>query len=381
MIPETILHLRNSIAYGGVETTMLGWLDGVDRSRFHCPIALFSERDGAEDAFRAPLAGHGHEILPVPWHPGRRFRAAVAAVEEHIRETGARLLHCHDWRSDVVGWHAARRAGIPVMTTIYVWFRRPFHIMVKETIDTLYIRRFDLVTAVCEATRRQTVARGVSRDKTEVLISGISPGRAAEQVDRQAVRARFGITDAEVAFVYVARYYPEKAHETLIRAFQMASRQQPRIKLLLLGKGPLEGEIRALVTQLGLSGKVLLPGFVADVPVVLAAMDAMVHASLAEGIPLAVYEGMLAGLPVIGSDVDGTPEVVIDGQTGWLVPPKDIAALGERFCMAASRKDLRDEYGAKAKRLIVTNYNMDIAVNRLQNTWTRVIGREPGASA
>lgn len=374
--PLTILHLRNSIAYGGVETTMLGWLNAVDRSRFRCPIALFTEQDQAEEAFRGPLSTHGHEILTVPWHPGRRFREAVSSVENHIHETGAQLLHSHDWRSDVVGWYASQRARIPIMTTIYVWFHRPLHIKIKETIDAFYIRRFNLVTAVCEATRQQTVARGVSKEKTEVLISGISPSRAAKNVDRHAVRSQFGIADDDIVFVYAARFYPEKAHETLVKAFHAASRLEPRIKLLLLGKGPLEGKIRSLVEQLGLSSQVLLPGFVDNIPSVLAAVDVMVHASLAEGIPLAVYEGMLAGLPVIGSDVDGTPEVVIPGKTGWLVPPKDVSTLRDQIALAASRKDLRSEYGSKAKELILSKYNMDIAINHLQDTWTKVIRQE-----
>ena len=118
--PVTILHVRSSVAYGGVETTMLGWLEAVDTSRFHCPIALFREPNNAEEAFRKTFAAHGHEIFSVPWHPGRRFRKAVKTLEHHIRETGARVLHTHDWRSDVVGWHAARKTGIPIMTTIYV---------------------------------------------------------------------------------------------------------------------------------------------------------------------------------------------------------------------------------------------------------------------
>jgi glycosyltransferase involved in cell wall biosynthesis len=379
--PVTILHVRNSIAYGGVETTMLGWLDAVDRSRFRCPIALFSERNNAEEAFRTPFAAHGHEILNVPWHPGRRFRSAVQTLEHHIRETGAQLLHTHDWRSDVVGWYAARRTGVPIMTTVYVWFRRPLHIRVKETIDVFYIRRFNLVTAVCEATRCQTVARGVAAGKTSVLISGISPARAAVDIDHHAVRARFGLTENEVAFVYAARFYPEKAHATLIEAFHGALAREPGIRLLLLGKGPLEGVIRTQIEQLGLSGKVLLPGFIPDVPAVLAAMDVMVHASLAEGIPLAVYEGMLAGLPVIGSDVDGTPEVVIPGRTGWLVPPKNVPALLNQIVISAQAKDLRYEFGHNAKELVLSEYCIDKAVARLQSTWDGLLQQCPGATA
>jgi glycosyltransferase involved in cell wall biosynthesis len=378
--PVEVLHVRNCHQFGGPETTLLGWLDHLDRTRFTNRVALFQEREGREEAFRGPLLAHGHPVIDLPWWPGRTVRKAVRRLEEHIRSTGAKILHTHDWRSDVIGYHAARRAGIPVVTTVYVWFHRPFHVWVKETVDTLYIRHFDMVTAVCEATRRQTVARGVRADRTEVLISGISPARQGPVHDRNAVRKRFGIAPDEVALVFAARMSPEKAHHNLLSAFAMAVRRAPNLKLILLGNGPLEGEIRAWVARLGLSDRVAMPGFVTDVTDILAAMDVDVHATLAEGIPLAVYEAMLVGLPVIGSDVDGIPEVVIPGRTGWLVPPSDPAALAERIVEASGSAELRAHHGAEARRLIQGSYGMDKAVERLHSTYDRLLQRSAASA-
>lgn len=371
--PVEVLHVRNCHAFGGPETTLLGWLDHVDRSRFSCRVALFKERDGLDEAFRAPLLAHGHPVLDLPWWPGRQARQAVHRLEAHIRDRGARILHTHDWRSDVVGYHAARRAGIPIVTTIYVWFRRPFHVWVKEAIDTLYIRHFDMVTAVCEATRRQTIARGVHADRTDVLISGISSTRQRATPDRDEVRRRFGVRPDEVAFVFAARMSLEKAHDTLLTAFAMASRRSANLKLVLLGNGPLESAIRARTARLGLSDRVVMPGFVTDVTDVVGAMDVAVHATLAEGIPLAVYEAMLVGLPVIGSDVDGIPEVVIPGRTGWLVPPRDAAGLAERIVDASASPELRMRCGAEAQSLIRGSYGMDKAIERLHSTYDRLL--------
>lgn len=371
--PVTILHVRNSIAYGGVETSMLGWLNGVDKTRFHCPIALFSERNGAEVAFQKPFAANCHQILSIPWHPGRQFRQAIKTLEHHIRETNAKLLHTHDWRSDVVGWHAAKRTGIPIMTTVYVWFHKPLATRIKEAIDCHYIRKFDRVTAVCDATRQQTVARGIPEEKSQVLISGIDSNRAAVNVDSKAVRAHFGISESDTVFVYVARFYREKAHATLVEAFAEIAAKESNVRLLLLGTGPLEEAIKNQVTAAGLSDKILMPGFVEDIPTILAAVDVMVHASLAEGISLALYEGMLAGLPVIGSNVDGTPEVVIPERTGWLVPPGDISALRQKLEEALLQKERRQEYGRNAKALILNNYSMEQAVSQLQNCWQSLL--------
>ncbi len=371
--PVTVLQIRNSIAYGGVETTMLGWLDHIDTSRFSCPVAIFMNRDNTQDAFVKPLIKHNQEVLEVPWAPNRNVKAAVKRIVDIIHERDVKLIHSHDWRSDFIGYLAARKTGVPIMTTIYVWFRRPFLTKIKEWLDAMIIRKFDMVTAVCEATREQTVARGIKREKTDVLISGISPDLAPGEIDRRAIREGFGIGEDDTAFVFVARFYGEKAHDTLLRAFAAARATGQSMKLLLLGTGPLEEKIRNLAQELSISEHVIMPGFIDNVPSVLKAMDVMVHASLAEGISLAIYEGMLCGLPVIGSDVDGTPEVVIPGRTGWLVPVRDEEALCRALLDAGANPDLRRKMGKEAHDFITANYNMDKAIGRLEATYTKLI--------
>lgn len=371
----TVLQIRNSIAYGGVETTMLGWLDNIDKELFSCPVALFQNKGNSEDAFARPLRQHGHEIIDTPWAPRRNVKAAVKRLVEIVRERDVKLLHCHDWRSDFIGLLVARKTGLPVMTTIYVWFRRPFLTRIKEKIDSYVIRKFDLVTAVCNATRKQTVAMGVKRERTDVLISGISPALDPQDIDKPAVRAEFGLSMDDICFVYAARFYMEKAHYTLLRAFAIALKKNPGIKLLLLGTGPLESDIRRLAQDLGISKHVIMPGFVENVPQVLKSMDVMLHASLAEGIALAIYEGMITGLPVIGSDVDGTPEVVIPGETGWLVPVRDEKALAGAITEAAYRPELRSKYGKQARALIMNDYSISKAVKKLENTYLSLIAR------
>ncbi len=371
--PKTVLQVRNSVLYGGVETTMLGWLDNIDTRRFSCPVALFKNARDTETAFKSPLVSHGHTVHELPWAPGKSIPKAINHLADLIRETNAVLLHTHDWRSDIIGYYAARKAGIPIMTTIYVWFRKPLKILLYELLDTLHIRRFDMVTAVCEATRKQTISRGVNARRTQVVISGMDHRRDPGPVDKLAVRKRFGIQPDEIAFVYTARFYPEKAHGNLVEAFAQSLKNHRHKKLLLLGTGPLEASMRAKIKTLGIADHVIMPGFVDDVPVVLKAMDVMVHPSLAEGISLAIYEGMLMGLPVIGTNVDGTPEVVKPGETGWIVPVRDSRALSAAMDIATDRPDLRKAYGANAKRLIKTRYSLDMAGNTLQDVYDHVI--------
>jgi glycosyltransferase involved in cell wall biosynthesis len=237
----------------------------------------------------------------------------------------------------------------------------------------LIIRRFDWVTAVCKATLEQTFGRGVDRDRGSVLISGMAAERFQKPVDRAAIRQGLGIAEDDIACVYAARLYPEKAHDVLVDAFHMALKQQPKLKLLILGSGPLEDSIRAHVRALHREDRILTPGFVKDIPGVLKSVDLMVHASYAEGIALAIYEGMLAALPVVGSNVDGTPEVVIPGETGWLVPPGDRDALAAAIVEAGGRPDLRAAYGRRALELMEREYSIEAAMDQLYDVYDRVL--------
>lgn len=367
-----VLHVRCSVVIGGPETTLLAWFKHHDQTRYEFTLALFNN-GGKEKTFRDACSRDGVPTRALSWVPGRNIFRAVRELVQMIKDTGAQVLHTHDWRSDVVGLIAARKAGIPIVTTVYVWFNRPFKVWLMEKIDGFVIRYFDLVTAVSKATLEQTFQRGAKRDRGELLISGMSNERFQGSVDREAVRGRFGIAPDEIAYAYAARLYPEKAHDVLVEAFHKAAGQQSNIKLLILGVGPLEAAIRAQIRDLGAGDRILMPGFVKEVPDVLRSVDVMVHASYAEGIALAIYEGMLAGLPVIGSNVDGTPEVVLPGKTGWIVPPGDSEALREAIVEAASRPDLRELYGRQARELIETQYNMDVALDQLYGVYDRLL--------
>jgi glycosyltransferase involved in cell wall biosynthesis len=367
-----VLHVRCSVVIGGPETTLLAWFNHYDKTRYGFTLALFNN-GGKEKTFRDVCARDGVSTTELSWVPGRNILRAVRELVQMIRDTGAQILHTHDWRSDVVGLLAARKAGIPIVTTIYVWFNRPFKVWLMEKIDGFVIRYFDYVTAVSRATLEQTFQRGVKRDRGGLLISGMSNERFRGSVDRDAVRGRFGIAPDEIVYTYAARLYPEKAHDILVDAFHKAAREQPNIRLLILGVGPLEEAIRAQIRNLGAGDRIHMPGFVKEIPDVLRSVDVMVHASYAEGIALAIYEGMLAGLPVIGSNVDGTPEVVLPGKTGWIVPPGDSESLRKAILEAATRPDLREIYGRQARELIETQYNMDVALDQLYAVYDRLL--------
>ncbi len=138
--------------------------------------------------------------------------------------------------------------------------------------------------------------------------------------------AELGIPPTAPLILAVGRLIAQKDHETLLRAFARMREDHPEARLAILGSGPLEGEIRALVRQLGLDAAALLPGRL-EIRDWLERADIFAHTSRWEGFGIVLLEAMLAGLPIVATRVSAVPEVVADGETGLLVEPGSVAAL------------------------------------------------------
>jgi glycosyltransferase involved in cell wall biosynthesis len=166
---------------------------------------------------------------------------------------------------------------------------------------------------------------------------------------RRAVRQQWGIpADAPVLGV-LARLSPQKGITFLLAAMPAILAQHPDTFALVVGEGYLRPELEAQAQALGVAERVLLVGYRQNVVEYLRAFDLFVLPSLFEGMPLSILEAMGAGLPVIATAVDGTPEVVLDGETGLLVPPADPPALAEAVNRLLADRELAARLGQQGR--------------------------------
>jgi glycosyltransferase involved in cell wall biosynthesis len=222
----------------------------------------------------------------------------------------------------------------------------------------------------------------VKRSKLRRVYYGLDPApferAAADAAGRAAARRELGLADGEVAFVCVARFAAQKAHDVLLRAFARALRESAvPLRLLLVGDDPFgDGRQRAeaLARELALGDRALFLGIRRDVPRLLAASDAFVMASLWEGLGLVFLEAMAASLPVVATNVSAVPEVVVDGVTGRLVPAADDAALAEALRAVAADPALRRRLGAAGRERVVERFGLDRMVDETLAVYAEVAG-------
>jgi glycosyltransferase involved in cell wall biosynthesis len=204
----------------------------------------------------------------------------------------------------------------------------------------------------------ESVRRIYRAGEPPVIPNGIPVDRYLRPcVHRNDWRSREGISRGDIVFVCIAGLREQKNLKLLITAFAATQSVVPGCTLLIVGEGDQRSALTEQISALQLQSRVQLLGQRNDIPDVLGAADAFVLSSDWEGNPLSVMEAMAAGKPVVSTAVGGVPELIQDGATGWLVPPRDAAALSDRLVQVASDADARSLIGDRARQYARTHFD------------------------
>jgi glycosyltransferase involved in cell wall biosynthesis len=304
-------------------------------------------RDAAEDA--------GVRFLPLrnlrrPVNPLRDLLALFELISLMRRERPD-IVHANSSKAGVLGRLAAVAARVPIrIFTVHGWAFKAYSGPASWAYlwaDRLASRWTTLTICVAEHERLNGIAARTCRSERTVVIPNA--------VDVAAV-PRAELDGGTPRLIAVGRLKPPKDFATLTRA--LADLPSGSFDARIVGDGPQRLELEADVAQLGLAGAVRLLGERADVPQLLAAADVFVLSSASEGLPLSIEEAMAAGLPVVASAVGGVPEIVVDGETGFLVPPGDSERLAEALRLLLADPGLRRRMGAAARARAETLFDL-----------------------
>lgn len=181
---------------------------------------------------------------------------------------------------------------------------------------------------------------------------------------RRQTRAELGLSDEQVVIGVVARLFDYKGHTHLFDAFAQVAAEHPRAVLVLVGEGPLLDELTAQAQSLGLAERIHFLGLRHDVPRLLQAFDLFCLPSLLEGMPNVVLEAMAAGLAVISTTVPGATELVVPGETGWLVAIADSDAIARALREALGDRNRLQAYGQAGRRRVEQNFDLPVIIDR-----------------
>ncbi len=300
-------------------------------------------------------------------------------LRQFLREHKTDVVHVH-WSSDiVVPGYAALREHIPVRI-----MSRHMPYPFKSRVGSWLYSRFlytRLVT-VSNSVRETLIKASVPANKIEVIHHGTNVEAFAKITeDRRDVRAALDIPEDSVAVGIVGRIAPEKGHAVLLEAMQKVHARYP-LSLVIVGNGPDEELIRETAAKMGLTDKVFFTGFRDDVNNVINALDVVtVPSTWNEPCSAVVQQGMALSKPIIGTRAGGTPEMVVDDETGFLVPPSDSDALAEALARLAGDAFLRRRLGAAGKERVEELFSLRVMTDKIEALYQREYENARGAKA
>jgi glycosyltransferase involved in cell wall biosynthesis len=290
-------------------------------------------------------------------HPLRDWQS-YQSIRRELRNFSPDVVHTHSGKAGLLGRMAATSLRVPAI--VHTVHGAPFHPYQNWLARSFFKRcekfaaaRSDLLVSVADAMTEQLVAAGVApRDKFSTVYSGmeVEPYLQSDEL-REATRRRLGFNARDVVVAKVARIFKLKGHDDFVQAAALVLEQHPHARFLIVGDGALSDPVKEQIARLGLEPYFHFTGLVPPeaVPAMLAASDVVAHASLREGLARVLPQALLAGKPVVSYDVDGAREVVLPGETGYLVTPRDTAGLARAIGQLVADSTLRDKMGSTGR--------------------------------
>lgn len=342
-----IVHLTASTFHGGPERQMLGLAHHLPET-YESVFLSFAE-GGRCRQFLSTARHHGFEAARLNSDTPRLW-SAVREIAGHLERFGADVLCCHGYKANVIGRMAARRQKIPVVAVARGWTGENFKIRLYERLDRFHLRWMDEVVCVSEAQAERVRRAGVRPERIHVICNAIDPMRFHEPDDRYRAKLMRYFRQPRSHIIGAAgRLSPEKGFAVLVTAAERVLREQPSVGFVLFGEGPERANLQKQINAAGLGQSFILAGFRADLDRFLPHFDLLALPSFTEGMPNVVLEAFAAGVPALATAVGGTPEVVEDGISGYLVPAGDAETMGERIAEALDDADELPDMGRRGR--------------------------------
>ena len=311
--------------------------------------------------------------------------AAFARLVRIIRAVDPAVVHTHSSKAGILGRLAARAARVPVI--LHTIHGLPFHPYEKAVANALYVgaerlsaRCCDRLVCVADAMTRQAVAAGVAPpEKFVTVYSGMEVDSFLNaDRHRDATRRQFGFSRDDVVVGKVARLFRLKGYEYVIEAAPEIVRRCPNARFLFIGDGILRDKLQRQAERLGVADRIVFAGLVdaSRIPAMISAMDVVVHASLREGLARVLVQALLCAKPVVSYDVDGAPEVIVDGRTGRLVPPRSVAELAEAAIDLIENPRRAAEMAREGRRRCTDPFRAETMVRRLEQLYRGLLARK-----
>jgi glycosyltransferase involved in cell wall biosynthesis len=355
-----VLEVIGNAIVGGMETYVERLVEHLPPDRFAitalCPF---------ESSFTERLRARDIEVLVTPM-PDDPPWSSIQMTCAMIKAGGIDVLHAHLPNAHALAGIAGRLTGKPVLATLHGHRIGVLDLEIHRNAGTH-------LSVVCRQSYFHALGLGVSAGQLSCNPNGVDT-EAFQPRPRPAdsLRAALGIPAAARIVGFLGRLSPEKGPEVFLRAALLAHARLPDAHFVLVGDGPLAPALRESIARMKLEGRVHLAGLRRDVAAVLNDMDVLVSSSHSEAMPLAVMEAMASGLPVVATRVGGVPDMIAQGESGWLVAPNDFDEMATRLVQILATPGELERMGRSARARAVDKMALSDTVDRMAQLLARL---------
>lgn len=356
--------------YGGAEENLLNVLKVMDKREYSVEVCCL-------------VGGYVAEVLKTSGVPVTVLNmknkwdcGAVLRLVAMLKRKDIHILHTSLYASNTFGRIAAILARAPITIS---WEQGMANVKPRRHtwVDRFLSKFTDSITVPSEAVRQSIIKEeNISREKIEVIHNFVDEAEFAIAIDLKTKREELGLKLEDIVVGYVGCLSEHKGHKYLLDAIPEIILNIPGVKFLLVGEGPLRGQIEEKIKRMGLEAKVILLGFRRDIAEILSIIDLYVHPSLSETFGLSIIEAMFMGKPVVASNIDGIPEVVKDEETGILIPARDFRRMAEAVIGLLKDRERASKMGRAGSELVRTNFTPEAAVEKLERLYEKFLVRK-----
>lgn len=354
---------------GGAEKDLLSYLDLLDRNEF-CPHVVCP----GTGTLKAEVEKYQVPVVSSPLPPWRKLRYkihhpwAVWKLANIFRQWNIDIVHVNDYWWSPLAYLAAKKCHIPVVVHI------------RQQIEPVRIKQYwldkpDRLFPVSKDIENVLHAMAVEPSRVQLAYSGINVNHFCDAEKRDTFRKHYCVKGDQPVIGTVANLFPRKGYEYLIEALVTVKEVYPDICYVIVGEGPTsyQEQLVGLVKEKRLESNVLFAGFQENVFEFLNAFDVFVLPSLMEGFGIALLEAMAMSKPIVACKVGGVPEVIKDGVTGMLVPPKDSKSLATALLKILKDDQTKIRLGLAAREIVETQFTREAAMKRIQHFYHQVM--------
>ena len=399
MRPVNVLYLARTWGVGGTHTLIGLMLRHLPREEFRIIVVPYDAAEKAETDFLAFLRKQSIEYVAdrIPWSGISSWSGARKRIRKLVAKYDIDLIHTHDNLSNAIVAMDRKNLPCAFVASVYGWFepKKGVHVQSgdgwfepgwRNKILFYYwldlnvsLPRADFVYTVSQEMKRKLLRGRTREQKIRVILTGLQPKGFDTPLTREMARAELSLpADAFVVGV-VARLSGEKGHLVLVDAVHRLVGRAPHVHALIVGEGYMRAAIEARAATLGVADRIHLAGYVDNLATAYRAMDVCALPSiLEEGLPTALLEAQLAGVPIVASDIGGTRETIQVGKTGMLVRPNDADSLADALKELSADRARVAAMAAATRPWVQESFPLDRMITQIRGMYLEALQlREP----